>query len=58
MAIDTAWSVIHVIGKVTPLKGDNIDYLKRLKTKNLPRCDKVGKGKNRKIPKRPQLIEA
>lgn len=57
-AIDTAWSVIQVTGKVTPLKGDSNESIKRPKTKNLPLFDKKGTGKNKNPTKRPQLMSA
>lgn len=57
-AIETAWSVIQVIGKVTPLKGDRSESMKRLKTKYLPLLDRKGRGRNKKPTKSPQLMSA
>jgi hypothetical protein len=56
--IETAWSVIKMIGKVTPLKGDRSESMKRLKRKNLPLLDRNGRGRNKKKAKNPQLISA
>jgi hypothetical protein len=47
-----------MIGKVTPLKGDRRESMKRLKRKNLPLLDSNGRGRNKKTAKNPQLISA
>ena len=56
--METAWSVIQVTGKVTPLKGDKAESIIKPNTKYLPLLEKIGNGMNKNAMNMPQLTAA